>query len=119
MDILPARHSVQNSKAHGTQESGYGLHTPTCRLGTGLHSVQHDDTSLDSAVDQEGKSHTCGDTEEHRQGIYHSCRTCNIILIGQVTDAVRERNTGNKRDKRADDHVTGMFTESNVHEHDR
>ena len=54
------------------------------------------------------------DTERDKQCVQHADRTGNIVLVGDIADAIRKRHTGNQRDDGTDDNLTQMMSQSQL-----
>ena len=58
------------------------------------------------------------DTERDKQCVQHADRTGNIVLVGDIADAIRKRHTGNQWDDGTDDNLTQMMSKSQLIDQD-
>ena len=106
--VETARHTKQDSKAHGADICHSYLYEPMGSDGVDEHSVQLYHTSANIAIDDEDRTHSDSHAEKHHQGIGQTGQSGKIVFGSNVAYAVGEGDAGDERDDGTDDHVAEM-----------
>ena len=88
-------------KSAGTKETHAFIETHESRQNRTAHKM---------VIPDHYKTDTHRDTERDKQCVQHADRTGNLVLVGDIADAIRKRHTGNQWDDGTDDNLTQMMS---------
>ena len=90
-------------KSAGTKETHAFIETYESRQNRTAHKM---------VIPDHYKTDAHRDTERDKQCVQHADSTGNIVLVGDIADAIRKRHTGNQWDDGTDDNLTQMMSKS-------
>ena len=111
-----ARHAEEDGEGQGAHQRRQGLCRKTGGLGGGKGAVELDDAADKVAVNHKGHAGSQRDAEEHHQRIHKTGGAGEVILVGQVSDAVGEGDARHQQNQGAGNHVAQVLSESETME---